>query len=935
MCKKLVYPIFVVLLLSLALPGLVRAELVAWWRFDDGSGTTAADSSGNGNDATLQGGAQWVTGQLGGAIQFNGTNSYVAGPHIPFDSRSFTIAMWVNPVLYTNEQVIFAQHQSGATNLSIHFRLGGPNIGTGNVPPRGVRMGFYSNDVDTAGGLIQDNTWYHLTFWYDFPSQTQRIYVNGVQAAQEPATPYLGTSGETRIGQWNTSQWFRGIIDDVRIYNEPLSEAQILAAMRGSKYPTASRPDPRNGATLAETWVNLGWKAGDLAVSHDLYLGEIFEDVNTGAANTLQGNLASPFFLIGLGLPGDPYPGGLVPGTTYYWRVDEVNVADPNSPWKGDIWSFRVPPQKAYQPSPADGLQYQDPAVALSWTAGLKARLHTVYFRDNFDDANNATGGTFQSTITFTPAGPLAKGKTYYWRVDEFDGLKTYKGDVWSFSAMPDIPVTDPNLIGLWTFDEGAGAVAVDWSGHDNHGKLEGNPQWVDGYDGGALQFDGTGDLVNCGNLPALTITGNITVMCWIKVAAFSKTWETIISKGDNSYRMSRGPGTGNSIHFGANGPSGGNLSALTTVTTNTWRHVALVYDGANKIIYIDGAEDARVATAGAINVSTYSLYIGENSQARSRNLTGVVDDVRIYNKALMPADIQLLMRIDLKKAWSPRPVDGSTRDIESATPLTWSRGDNATQHAVYFGTDRDAVADANSSDTTGVYRGQQVAASYTPAEGVQWGGGPYYWRVDEINNDGTVTKGRVWSFKVADYLIVDDIESYNDIDPPNAGSNRVFDKWIDGFGTTTNGAVAGNNLPPYTERGNVHGGGQAMPLLYENNFKFSEATLTLTAGRDWTREGVANLSLWFRGAAANGAERMYVALNGTAVVYHTDPAAAQATAWIEWVIPLQQFAALGVNLTNVTSITIGFGTRGNTTVAGGTGQMYFDDIRLVRPATS
>jgi hypothetical protein len=76
----------------------------------------------------------------------------------------------------------------------------------------------------------------------------------------------------------------------------------------------------------------------------------------------------------------------------------------------------------------------------------------------------------------------------------------------------------------------------------------------------------------------------------------------------------------------------------------------------------------------------------------------------------------------------------------------------------------------------------------------------------------------------------------------------------------------------------------------------------------------------------------MYVVLNGTAVVYHTDPAAVQATAWTEWVIPLQQFA--GVNLTNVTSITIGFGTRGNTTVAGGTGQMYFDDIRLVRPVT-
>jgi hypothetical protein len=184
----------------------------------------------------------------------------------------------------------------------------------------------------------------------------------------------------------------------------------------------------------------------------------------------------------------------------------------------------------------------------------------------------------------------------------------------------------------------------------------------------------------------------------------------------------------------------------------------------------------------------------------------------------------------------------------------------------------------------------------------------------------------------VANYLVVDDIESYNDLAETDPASNRIYKKWIDGYGTTTNGAMVGNLDVPLTERANVHGGAQAMPLSYDNNRKFSEATLTLTAGRDWTREGVANLSLWFRGAATNAAEKMYVVLNGTAVVYNNDTTLTQKTGWTEWVIPLQQFAGLGVNLTNVTSITIGFGTRGNTTVAGGTGQMYIDDIRLYRP---
>jgi hypothetical protein len=262
------------------------------------------------------------------------------------------------------------------------------------------------------------------------------------------------------------------------------------------------------------------------------------------------------------------------------------------------------------------------------------------------------------------------------------------------------------------------------------------------------------------------------------------------------------------------------------------------------------------------------------------------------------------------------------------AASVSWSPGDSASQHAVYFGTDRDAVAGADTSDTIGVFRGLQAGASYTVPEGVEWAGGPYYWRIDENNTDGTVSEGNVWSFTVANHLIVDDFESYNDFDPPDAASNRIFDKWIDGFGTTTNGALVGNDLPPYAERGVVHGGGQSMPHLYDTNLKIAEATLTLVSPRDWTAQGVTKLSLWFRGDAANAAERIFVALNGVAVVSHDDPAATQIDGWTEWVIDLQAFA--GVNLTNVSTITIGFGTKGSPAV-GGTGQMYFDDIRLIQ----
>ncbi|MDT8303805.1 MAG: hypothetical protein RQ760_20145, partial [Sedimentisphaerales bacterium] len=107
-----------------------------------------------------------------------------------------------------------------------------------------------------------------------------------------------------------------------------------------------------------------------------------------------------------------------------------------------------------------------------------------------------------------------------------------------------------------------------------------------------------------------------------------------------------------------------------------------------------------------------------------------------------------------------------------------------------------------------------------------------------------------------------------------------------------------------------------------------SEPTLTLTSNRDWTVNGVNTLTIWYRGNAGNAAENMYVALNDSAVVNNDDPNAATKISWTQWNIDLQAFADQGVSLTSVSSITLGLGDRANP-VAGGSGMMYFDDIRL------
>jgi len=218
----------------------------------------------------------------------------------------------------------------------------------------------------------------------------------------------------------------------VYFYDHALTDAEVLSIMEGQPWPYAFGPNPPDGTLHPDTWVTLSWSPGDLAVSHDVYLGDNFDEVSNGTGDTFRGNQTSTMYIAGF--PGFAYPEGLVPGTTYYWRIDEVNEADPNSPWKGDIWSFSIPPKTAYAPDPADGAESVDVNTQLTWTPGFGAIMHTVYFGDDFDTVANATAGMPAGTPKYNP-GPLEPAKVYYWRVDEFDGEATYKGHIWSFTT--------------------------------------------------------------------------------------------------------------------------------------------------------------------------------------------------------------------------------------------------------------------------------------------------------------------------------------------------------------------------------------------------------------------------------------------------------------------------------------------------------------------
>jgi len=415
--------------LALSITGNVSAELVGYWNFDEGSGTVAVDSSGYGNDGTINGTPGWVAGQLGGALDFDGSTDYVEIPHS--DSLSITeqitIAAWTN--MRTNasgEMSIVSKGGWAANNLPYELT---------ETAGSEIFWQFYDNEGRDSCSPDSPSVdeWHHIAGTYD--GTIFKCYIDGELADE---WDYTGTMPENTasvtIGRRSTGgTWFNGMIDEVMIYDHALSEDEIPQIMMGmGDFVQASRPVPADGAIIMQTWASMSWSPGDFAASHDVYMGDNFDDVYNGTGEMFRGNMGTTFYVAGF--TGYAYPDGLVPGTTYYWRIDEVNEAEPNSPWKGNVWSFSIPPKTAYSSDPADGSEFVDPNAVFSWTAGLGAKLHTIYIGDDFDDVKNATGGDTQGPATYNP-DTLELEKVYYWRVDEYDGFDTYKGDIWSFTT--------------------------------------------------------------------------------------------------------------------------------------------------------------------------------------------------------------------------------------------------------------------------------------------------------------------------------------------------------------------------------------------------------------------------------------------------------------------------------------------------------------------
>ncbi len=757
---------------------------------------------------------------------------------------------------------------------------------SGLKPNETYEITIYAYDNGSAGDRIADwsntNTGeFLLTTTFNggiMPTSATSHAFSGTTQSDENGTLVLECSpNENTVEQSGASN--------------PYAFINALVVSSTTPVTKARKPVPEDGAIVNSTALELGWQPGMTSISSNVYIGESYDDVNNATtANTdiFRGNTEATSFAVGSA--GNPYPTGLTEQTTYYWRIDEVE--ENGTAYHGDIWSFTVASRTAFNPIPVDGSVYIDPNLTLSWIPGAGSVEHHVYIGDSLEDVQAGTGGTDKGVVTEPNlyVGLLEREKTYYWRVDESDGLDVFPGDIWSFT----------------TTLEGLGTIVMEmWDS-------------IAGSTLDALQSD-----IRYPGSPSST--------------ELLTEFSTAESIGDNYGAKIYGwlyvPISGDYTFFFTSADEG----QLWLSTDDSPENVQML---ATELVW--GGYDTFSHKSDPVSlISGNKYYIeaiwkegGDWDHCQVAWQGPGIREMEIINGSFLSPFLPLA-------SYGAVPQSGSV-DLQTNSVLRWLPGINAEMHNLYLGTSMDDINNVNVgniADYPNVTFASVSESSFEP-ELLDFNT-TYYWRVDDVNSaqPDMLWTSDIFNFTTGNYLVVDNFDAYNDRNLEEEGTNRIYLTWSDGFeNPTVNGGTIGYPDPDFangehfveTRVEYVHGGNQSGPLLYNNTVaSYSEVSLSsdhMPTGSDWAQKGIDTLSLWFFGDPnspdATG-QQLYVKVNSAKVVYEGDAADLTGGEWIQWDIELSAF---GIDLTNVMQLGIGVERTGST---GTEGLLFMDDIRL------
>ncbi|MHC4215223.1 MAG: LamG domain-containing protein, partial [Planctomycetota bacterium] len=547
-------------------------------------------------------------------------------------------------------------------------------------------------------------------------------------------------------------------------------------------------------------------------------------------------------------------------------------------------------PEWASNPDPAHNERRVDPNADLNWSAGEDAVWHYVYWGTSFDGVLNANTNSSEFQVKqaagdedFDP-NTMEFGTSYYWRIDEEDsGSAIYSGMIWKFTVQS--IVDDPNRLLWYQFNETSGNEAEDASGHDLVGAVGASDQWDpnDG-DGGCLVLDEDSSVDIPGGALEYVYNG-ITISVWLKdsYSAGENNWlyDTAGSTIDIQIAV---PDQNGHVYWRCGNDTEDVLTwdplddNIDIRNLEDWHHWAFTKSESEPgmSIYYDGevVESNSTVSQSFIYLRNSLSKIGADGD-NSGDFIGKIDDFIIFDYVLSENDvISLYRRGDVALAWKPDPRNGAIEIAQDANNLGWNPGDYAVSHDVYFGVDFDDVNDANNSLPVGtsVYKDNQTGTTYD-LSGLTLGS-TYYWRIDEVNNnDPCVWKGKVWKFTVANYLVIDDFESYIKV-PDN-----LWYTWVN----------RGNQSMKYSY--DITEYGWAFYAEVERNF---------ASPQDWTDANVKVLTLYFYGHPnndANSSEQMSIGLgdgdSNSFIDYDGDMNDIKIAEWQEWNIVLSDFTGV------------------------------------------